>query len=172
MKSKNKETTLHDLLILKLRSLYDIEQELVKALPKMAKAATDPELKKGFQDHLAETKNQVRRLEESFKILGEKAVKIKVEAIRGLAQDAKWIMENIKNKNALDAALIPAASYVERYETAGYSAAIEWAEEMEHTSVAALLAISLDEEVKADEKLIKLAKSKINQKVTAMLLDC
>jgi ferritin-like metal-binding protein YciE len=163
-----KEMTLHDLLILKLRALYDIEQNLVKALPKMAAKATDPELKKGFTDHLAETKNQVKRLEECFSSLGEKATKTKVEAIRGLIEDSKWLFTHVAPAESLDAALIAAASYVENYEMAGYRAALSWAKKMEHESVAALLAITLEEEVLADEKLFSLLESRVNERAYPM----
>lgn len=162
-KSK-KEMTLHDLLILKLRALYDVEHQLVKALPKMVKHATDPELKKDFSDHLTETKNQVKRLEECFSNVGERATKTKVEAIRGLIEDAEWLFTHVTPPEALDAALIAAASYVENYEMAGYRAAIGWAKKMNHESVAVLLTITLEEEVNADEKLFTLADSKLNNR--------
>lgn len=163
-KQTTKKETLHDLLLLKLAALHDIELELVKALPKMAEASTDPDLKNGFKDHLAETKNQVIRIEEAFTALGEKPEKTKVEAIRGLTKDAAWIMKHIKNPEALDAALIASASYVEHYEMAGYRSAIEWARKMGHDEVIELLSKTLDEEKTAEEKLSDLAKSKINEK--------
>jgi ferritin-like metal-binding protein YciE len=155
---------LHDLLVLKLKSLYDIEQSLIKALPKMAKHSSDPELSQGFINHLAETKNQAKRLEEVFSLLGEKPAKTKVEAIRGLVKDAEWIMKNIKNREARDAALIAGASYVEHYEMAGYQNAIGWATELEHTSISSLLSVSLEEEIKADQKLTDLAQTTINKR--------
>jgi ferritin-like metal-binding protein YciE len=153
---------LHGLFITKLHALYDMENEIVKALPKMAKKATDPELKEGFEQHLEETKNQVKRLEKAFSLLGEKAKKLKGEAIRGMVEDTSWGMTHIKGSEALDANLIAAAQYVEHYEIAGYGSAIEWAKEMGHTEVAELLEATLEEEKATDEKLDHLAKSKIN----------
>src|SRR2546423_724442 len=97
---------LHDLLLLKLHSLYDIETQLVLALPKMVKAATDKNLRAAFDKHLGETENHVKRLENALSEMDEKATKEKVEAIRGLVKDATWIIKTIKNDAARDALLI------------------------------------------------------------------
>lgn len=161
---KAKFETLHDLLILKLRSLYDIESELLTALPKMAKAATDGELKQAFEKHFGETENQVTRLEKALKSLDEKISKEKVEAIRGLAKDSAWIIKTIKKEEARDALLIAAGQYVEHYEMAGYGAAREWADLMGHAEVRDILQETLDEEKAANEKLNELAKGSINQR--------
>ncbi len=155
--------SLHDLFLLKLHSLYDIEKILVGALPKMARAATDKDLKSAFLKHLGETENHVTRLEEAFKELSERPGKEKVEAIRGLEKDAAWVLKNIENDAARDAALIGAAQHVEHYEMAGYGAAHEWADLMEHGTVAELLRATLAEEEAADTKLNELAKGGINQ---------
>jgi ferritin-like metal-binding protein YciE len=156
--------SLHDLLLLKLHSLYDIESVLVGALPKMIKSATDEELKAAFDKHLGETEEHVKRAESALNELGEKVRKEKVEAIRGLEKDAAWIIKTIKDDAARDAALIAAAQYVEHYEMAGYGAAAEWAELMAHSTVAGLLQATLSEEKAADEKLNELAKGDINQR--------
>ena len=159
----NKIATLDDALVIKLKSLYDIEAELVKALPKMAKAATDPDLKKGFTDHLKETKNHVTRLDDAFKAIGIKAGKVKVEAIRGFVKDADWIVKQKPEKRVLDAQLIAAASYVEHYEIAGYIAAHRWSVELGLNNVADLLEATLAEEDAAAEKLATLGEQKVDE---------
>ncbi len=172
MKTKNgssSEVGLHDLLVLKLKALYDIETQLVKALPKMAKKSDDADLAQGFNDHLEETKNQVQRLEEALQILGEPVKKLKVDAIRGLTKDADWVMKSIKDKAARDAGLIGAAEYVEYYEIAGYKTAIEWAKLMGHNAVAELLTTTLNEEITASQKLADLANAKINNRANDMV---
>jgi ferritin-like metal-binding protein YciE len=156
-----KTFSLQDALHLKLKALYDIELQLIKALPKMAKAATDKELARGFKEHLAETTNQVKRLEQAFTILGKKPQKTKVEAIRGLVLDADWVMKNVSGSEVLDLNLVAAASYVEHYEMAGYMAAAEWAQALGLDDVVSLLAETLDEEVAAEEKLALLASTKL-----------
>jgi ferritin-like metal-binding protein YciE len=148
-----KNMNLRDLFIQKLNALYDIESNIVKALPKMAKAATDKELKKGFTDHLTETKMHIQRLEEAHRMLGVKPKKLKAEGIRGLIKDGEWVIKNIKPKEALDANLARAASYVEHYEMAGYMAAIAWADALGETEVVQLLIDTLEEERSADERL-------------------
>jgi len=152
-----KATSLRELLIVKLQALYDTEGELVKALPKMAKAATDEDLSAAFEDHLEETKAQVERLENIFDLLGEKAKKIKGDAIRGLVTDSEWVIKNTEEGDARDIALIAAARYVEHYEMAGYMGAQEWAEMLGDEGVAALLEETLEEEEKAEEKLSEIA---------------
>ncbi len=157
--------TLNDLFILKIRALYDIEQQLVKALPKMSRNSTDPDLQKGFEDHLVETQNNVSRLERIFEILGIKPSKTKVEGIRGLISDAEWIINEEPEADALDALLISSASYVEHYEMAGYVSAIDWAQKLNLTEAVELLDQTLEEENIAADKLSNLAREKINEKV-------
>ncbi len=160
--------TLHDLLITKMQSLYDVEHEITKALPKMAKAASDAELKSGFEEHLEQTKGQIERLEKAFELLNEKPKKLKSEAIRGLIADGEWVIKNVEGSEALDANLIAAAQYVEHYEIAGYGSAVEWAREMGHTEVADLLEETLEEEEATDEKLNELATSGVNERANDM----
>ncbi len=148
---------------MKLKALYDTELQLAKALPKMAKKATDPELSAGFEDHLAETEEHVRRLEDIFERLGEKASKTKVEAIRGMIADADWLMKNIKDAEALDASLIAAGQYAEHYEMAGYGAAKEWAKLLGLNEIEDILNETLKEEKAADAKLNELATARINE---------
>ncbi len=154
---------LPELFLLKIKALYDIESQLIKALPKMAKNSADPQLKAGFKEHLEETKQHAKRLEQIFATLKMKPQKTKVEAIAGLIKDAEWLIKNVKGKQALDASLIAAAQYVEHYEMAGYGTAKEWALLLGNERAAELLEETLAEEKGADEKLNSLAKSKINK---------
>jgi ferritin-like metal-binding protein YciE len=145
--------TLRDMLVTKIQALYDIESELVEALPKMAEGATNPDLKEAFRNHLDETRIHVQRLEEIFDLLGEEKEKLEVEAIRGLVKDGEWVIENTEEGDARDAAMIGAARYVEHYEMAGYLGAHEWAEALGEDKVAELLEETLEEEEGAEEKL-------------------
>ncbi len=160
---KSKFNNLSDLLELKLKALYDIESEIIKALPKMAKAANNSELRTAFEEHLEETEGQKERLEKVFELLDLKPQKTKVEAIRGLVEDANWLTKQGMPPEALDASLVAAAQYVEHYEMAGYGSAIAWAREMGNDEIADLLTESLTEEEQADKKLSDLAESTINE---------
>jgi ferritin-like metal-binding protein YciE len=155
---------LRDLFMVKIMALYDIETQLVKALPKMAKAASDADLKTGFTDHAKETAVHATRLEEVFDILDMKPKKMKVEAIRGLVADAEWIIKEKPSAELLDAVLIASARYVEHYEMAGYMSAIEWAELLEMDDAAELLKSTLEEESNADAKLVEAAMTSVNKK--------
>jgi ferritin-like metal-binding protein YciE len=162
-KKQQKSATLHDLFILKLNSLYYVENKLVKALPKMAKAATSPELSEAFITHLGETEIHVTRLEQALESIGEKAKNESGSAIDGLIEDAEWCIKNVESGEALDASLIAAAQYVENYERAGYGTAAEWARIMGHTQAEELLSETLKEEEAADNNLTILAESGINE---------
>lgn len=155
---------LRDLFTVKIMSLYDIETQIVKALPKMAKAASNEDLKDSFIEHAKETAVHASRLEEVFDMLSMKPKKMKVEAIRGLVEDAEWIIKEKPSAELLDAVLIASARYVEHYEMAGYMSAIEWAELLEMDDAAELLKSTLEEESNADAKLVEIASSTVNQK--------
>jgi ferritin-like metal-binding protein YciE len=148
-----KSKTLRELMIMKLKAIYDIEAELVKALPKMADAATDPELKEAFTHHLRETEAQVERLDQVFDLMGEKPEKEKVEAIRGMVADAEWIIKNTEEGDATDLALIAAGRRTEHYEKVGYAGVIEWAGLLDNDEAAELLSENMGEEEEADTKL-------------------
>lgn len=163
--------TLHELLILKLQSLYDIENEIVKALPKMAASARNAELRQGFKTHLEETRTQADRLLQAMEHLNVTPKKEKAAGIRGIAEDGSWVIKNVKDAKARDAALIAAAQYVEHYEIAGYTAALEWAELMGHDEVAALLQQNLSEEEATRDKLTALAEGGINDDANDMQED-
>jgi ferritin-like metal-binding protein YciE len=162
MKKDNDTILLRDLLVMKLQALYDTEQELVKTLPKLAKAASDEELKDAFMEHLTQTEGHVTRLERIFERMGEKAKKLKSEAIRGIAEDGAWVIKNVKG-GASNAALIAAAQYAEHYEIAGYGSAKNWADALGEEEVSSMLEETLEEEKAADEKLSDLALSRINE---------
>jgi ferritin-like metal-binding protein YciE len=167
---KQKGKTLHDLLLAKLSALYDVEKELVKALPKMAKAATDKDLSAGFKSHLEETKDHVKRLEEAFNHLDAAPQKtMKSFGIRGIIKDGDWVIKNVRPKEALDANLIAAASYAEHYEMAGYTAAKEWARMMGHDRVVELLDANLSEEIMADQKMADLGEEGIFENADASM---
>lgn len=163
-----KINTLHDCLVIKLKALADIEKQIIKALPKIIKNAESEDLKDGLREHLEETRVQEKRLEDCFRLLGVKPGKIKVEAIRGLVEDAEWAMGQDGLPAALDSMIIAGAQYVEHYEMAGYQAAFLWADLMGHAEVAQLLEQSLREEEKAWEKLDELAEI-INQEANMMI---
>ncbi len=169
MPTSKKASTLHELLVNKLMALYDIETQIVKALPKMAKKAKNADLIKGFEIHLKETTGHVARLEKCFKLLDVKPKKLKSEAIRGLVDDATWVIKNVAAGPALDANLIAAAQYVEHYEIAGYGSALEWAKVLRQSVIEELLNQTLEEEKATDEKLSTLAKKKVNSEVTLEL---
>lgn len=161
---KSNEMTMRDLLVQKVQALYDIENEIVKALPKMEKKAEDSKLKTAFRTHLQETQGHVKRLEQAFNILGEKPKKLKCEGIRGIIEDGAWVMQNVPQP-ALDANLIAAAQYVEHYEMAGYGSAAKWAELLGEEDIKDLLGQTLEEEQAADEKLTTIGESGVNEKV-------
>ncbi|HUQ50169.1 MAG TPA: ferritin-like domain-containing protein [Terriglobales bacterium] len=154
-----KMESLQELYVQGLKDLYSAEKQLVKALPKMAKAATSNELRKGFQDHLKETEGQVQRLEEIFAELGASPRGKKCVGMEGLIEEGKELMEEDLDPEVLDAGLIAAAQHVEHYEIAGYGCARTYAELLGYEDAAKLLQESLDEEKAADEKLSGLAES-------------
>ncbi len=154
---------LHDLLLMKLQVLYGAEQELSKALPKMADAATDEDLKMAFQNHQKETEGHIQRLNKVFKALNENPEVLESDTVNGLISDAQWCMDNIENPQALDASLIASGQYAEHFEIAGYGSAATWAETMGHMEIKNILGQTLEEEKAADEKLNSLALSKINE---------
>jgi ferritin-like metal-binding protein YciE len=158
-----KEMTLDDLLVIKLKALYDIEQQLVKALPKMAKKASDEDLRRGFERHTKQTQEHVSRLERAFAELEIKPQKLACEGVRGIIADAEWGMKNIKGDAALDAALVAAGQYAEHYEIAGYESAIAWAQLLDLGEIADLLQETLDEERETSDELTELAHAKIDE---------
>ncbi|HZL37187.1 MAG TPA: ferritin-like domain-containing protein [Tepidisphaeraceae bacterium] len=153
---------LRDLYIEELRDLYSAENQLVKALPKMAKAATNEELAEGFEEHLEQTKGHVNRLKQIFDRLGKKPTGKVCKAMEGLVAEAKEALEEDMTPEVLDAALIASAQRVEHYEMAGYGTVRSFAKLLKEREAMALLQQTLDEEAATDKKLTKLAVSTIN----------
>lgn len=157
-----KEQSLKELYIDELRDIFDAENQLLKALPKMAKAASNEELRAAFEQHLEQTEEQVHRLEQVFEDLGEKPKATKCEAMKGLLEEAKRMMEEAEDEDVRDAAMIAAAQKVEHYEIATYGTLRTWAELLGFDEQVDLLEETLDEEKDTDENLTELAVSCIN----------
>jgi ferritin-like metal-binding protein YciE len=159
--------TLHDAFINELRDTYDAEKQLLKALPRLAKAASSPALKQAFLTHRDETQGQVERLEEVFASLDERVRGKHCDGIAGIIEEGKAIMEEDFDEAAMDASLIAAGQRAEHYEMAAYGTLVAWAKAMGHDDAADLLQQILDEEKAADEKLSALAEGGINQEAAS-----
>lgn len=157
---------LHKLFLDELADLYNAEQQLTKALPKMVKAAQSTDLRQAFESHLEETRTHVTRLEKVATSLGESLGRKKCKAMEGLIEEAGELMQENEDSSVLDAALIAAAQKVEHYEIASYGTVCSWAESMGHHDALTLLKETLDEEKAADEKLTEIAESEANQAET------
>jgi ferritin-like metal-binding protein YciE len=154
--------SLEALLIDQLKDLYSAEQQLIKALPKMARAATNPQLKQGFERHLDQTRKQAERLEQIFEEMEVKGKGKKCVAMEGLIEEGKELMEEDAEPEVLDAGLIAAAQKVEHYEIASYGTARTYAEVLQMDKAARLLQQTLEEEKATDQSLTELAESSIN----------
>jgi ferritin-like metal-binding protein YciE len=159
--------TLDDLFIQELKDLYDAEHQIIKALPKMAKAADSPDLRAAFEEHLEQTHGQVERLNQVFEALGKSPRGKKCEAMKGLLDEGEEMISQDAEPDARDAGLIAAAQKVEHYEIAGYGTARAFAEMLGHDEAESLLRATLDEEKATDEKLTELAMSRVNVRATA-----
>jgi len=159
--------TMDELFVHTLRDIYYAENQILKALPEMIEKATDPQLKQGFQSHLAETKGHVQRVEQVFKMHGVEVKGVDCPAIDGILDEAEDIAGEIDDKQVLDAALIAAAQAVEHYEMTRYGTLIAWARQLGRDDCAAVLQENLDEEKAADKKLTKLAEGAINAHAAA-----
>src|ERR1700680_4351942 len=157
-----KLSTLEDLLVEELKDLFDAENQLTRALPKMAKAATAPELKAAFEEHLEVTTQQVERLTQVFEEIGTPAKGKRCEAMKGLITEGQELIKEDIDPEILDAGLIGAAQKVEHYEMAGYGTVRTMAEALGHTEAARLLDQTLQEEGEADKKLTMIAKKFVN----------
>jgi ferritin-like metal-binding protein YciE len=155
--------TLHDAFIDELQDAYDFEKQLTKALPKLAKAATSEELREAFESHLEETQGHVKRLEQVFESIGEKAKAKHCDGIAGIIEEGKNVMEEDFDDVTMDACLIAGGQRAEHYEMAAYGSLIAWANAMGHDDAAALLEQTLEEEKAADDKLTSLAEGGINE---------
>jgi ferritin-like metal-binding protein YciE len=155
----SKINTLRDVYIEQLRDLHSAETQLIKALPKMAKAATSPELAEGFKEHWEQTKEHAARLEEIFRGLDEKPTGKTCKAMKGLVEEGGEAIHENASPAAKDALLIAAAQRVEHYEIAGYGTVKTYAKLLGEDEAADLLSQTLEEEVETDEKLTEAAKS-------------
>jgi ferritin-like metal-binding protein YciE len=162
-KLKNLEDLFHH----EMKDLYSAEKQLIKALPKMAKEATDEKLKKVFEDHLAETEEQLERLEKIGKDLDLKLSGHKCKAMEGLIEEGKGMIDEEAEPATKDAGLIATAQRVEHYEISGYGTAAHYARKLGHAEAFNLLNTTLKEEQKADTTLNNLAKRDINLKAMA-----
>lgn len=157
-----KTGTLEDLLTDELKDLYSAENQIIKALPKMAKTAQSQELRTAFEQHLEQTKEQARRIEQACEELGVSPKGKKCVGMEGLIEEGKEVMEEELDMDTIDAGLIGAAQKVEHYEMAGYGTAAAHARQLGFNSVAKLLEKTLEEEKTTDEKLTKLAENMVN----------
>ena len=156
--------TFDDLFVHTLQDIYYAENQITQALPKMIDKATDPQLKQGFKTHLAETKNQIKRLEQVFQIIGQSPKGVNCPAIDGIIEEANEIAGEIADKDVLDAALIASAQAVEHYEITRYGTLAAWAKQLGREDCANLLKQTLKEEEATDKKLTAMAESKVNRR--------
>jgi ferritin-like metal-binding protein YciE len=159
--------TMHDLYVHELRDLLSAENQIIKALPKMAKAASSDELRAAFEEHLEQTKEHARRLETIFERMGMTSRGKKCKAVEGLIEEGKETMEKDADESVLDAALIASAQRVEHYEIAAYGCARTYARLLGEDEAAEMLQRTLDEEGDTDKKLTDLAERAINVEAVA-----
>jgi ferritin-like metal-binding protein YciE len=161
--AQSEGSRLKEFFVDELKDIYWAEQKLVKTLPKLQKAATSEELRAAFGSHLKETQTQVQRLEKAFKLLGEKAVAKKCDAMQGITQEGSSVIEDTdKGTSTRDVGLIMAGQKAEHYEIATYGGLIQIARTLGHEDVAQLLNQTLEEEKNADKKLTEIAENNIN----------
>jgi ferritin-like metal-binding protein YciE len=158
MKNPTLETLFNDA----LRDIYYAERKILKALPKMMRAAQSPDLKAAFEKHHEETEVQVQRLQQVFELSGKRAQAKNCPAIDGIVEEGEEIMESFKGSPAIDAGLVSAAQAVEHYEMARYGTLCAWAETLGMTEAAELLRETLEEETATDEALTALAEDSVN----------
>ncbi|RYE10134.1 MAG: ferritin-like domain-containing protein [Hyphomicrobiales bacterium] len=164
MAEAKNDKTLDDLFLDTLKDIYYAEKQILKALPKMAKAAESDELRAGFEQHLAETEGQVDRLEQIFAMLDKPARGKTCDAILGILEEGKSIMDEFKGAPALDAGLVSSAQAVEHYEIARYGTLKTWAEQLGYKDAVKLLDATLKEEIATDQKLSQVGITEANRK--------
>jgi ferritin-like metal-binding protein YciE len=155
-------TTLREAFLDEIRDIYHAEKQLVKALPKLAKAATHPDLKSALENHLAETENQVSRIEQVFELVGEKAETKTCAGMAGIIEEGSEVLDEDADPMVLDALIIASAQRAEHYEIAAYGTVATWAESLGLADAAELLRETLDEEKDADETLTSIAEAGVN----------
>jgi ferritin-like metal-binding protein YciE len=154
--------TLQELLVHELQDLYNAENQIIKALPKMAKKTTSPELRAAFEEHLSQTEMQAQRLERAIALLDSPVRGKSCDGMQGILEEGKKLMEEDASDDVLNAGLIAAAQKVEHYEIASYGSVKAWAELLGQDEIVALLEETLEEEEATDKKLSELAESVIN----------
>jgi len=160
--------TMDDLLLHGLKDIYYAENQIVKSLPKLIEKATNRDLSKGLKDHLEETKNQIGRLDQVFKKLGQDPQGVRCPTIDGLISEADELAGEVADKDVLDAAIVGSAQAVEHYEIARYGTLVAWAESLGHDDIIRLLNTNLNEEKAADKKLSTVALRKgVNRKAAS-----
>jgi ferritin-like metal-binding protein YciE len=159
-----KEKTLNDLFLMSLKDMYYAEKQILRALPKMAKAAESEELREAFLTHRDETQGQIERLEQVFEMLGKKASGKTCEAMQGIIAEGQEVMDDFADSEALDAGLVAAAQSVEHYEISRYGTLKTWARELGMDDAVDFLEEILEEEKKTDQLLTELAEARVNQK--------
>jgi ferritin-like metal-binding protein YciE len=159
-----KQATLDDLFLDTLKDIYYAERQILKALPKMAKAANSAQLRAGFEEHKQQTEGHVERLQQIFEQLGKPARGKTCDAILGIIEEGDSIMDEFKGTEALDAGLAAAAQAVEHYEIARYGTLKTWAQQLGMNDAVRLLDATLKEEIETDRKLTQLAETQINRK--------
>jgi len=156
------EKDLNALFLETLKDIYYAEKQILKSLPKMAKAAQSDQLRAAFEKHQEETEGQVERLEEVFELIGKPARGKKCDAMEGILDEGKEVMEEYEDTPALDAGLLAAAQAVEHYEISRYGTLKSWADKLGLKDAVKLLDQTLTEEKKTDETLSKIAMSAVN----------
>jgi ferritin-like metal-binding protein YciE len=159
--------TFEDLSLQFLQDIYYAERQILKALPKMAKAATSETLKQALLHHRDETEGQIERLQKVFDSMGKRARGVTCEAINGLIEEGEGVIDDFPSGSVRDAGILACAQAVEHYEMARYGALIAWAKAAKHDEAVKLLQETLDEEKRADTKLNQLATSEINKAALA-----
>ena len=155
--------SLDDLFVHTLQDIYYAEEKITKALPKMIQKVSDPQLKQGFQSHLAQTRNHIKRLEQVFQMHGEPVKATTCPAIDGILDEAEAIMSDASDAEVLDAAALAAAQAVEHYEITRYGTLIAWARQLGRNDCAGVLQQTLEEEKETDLKLTEIAEARVNR---------
>jgi ferritin-like metal-binding protein YciE len=158
-----KEKTLTDLFLETLKDMYHAEKQILKSLPKMAKSAASDQLREAFENHRNETENQIERLEQVFEMFGKPARAKTCDAILGIIEESKEVMEEFRGTEALDAGLIASAQTIEHYEISRYGTLKTWATQLGMNDAVRLLEQTLQEEKKTDQLLTQIAESAVNK---------
>ncbi len=156
--------TLDDLFVHTLQDMYYAENQITKALPKMIDKASDPQLKQGFQTHLEETRNQIKRLEQVFKMHDQEVKGVTCAAMDGIIEEAEEVAGDVADPEVLDAAMLSSAQAVEHYEIARYGTLIALAKQLGRSDCAQVFSETLEEEKATDRKLTEIAESRVNRK--------